>query len=90
MCSHGHGGTCEQEYAAVVQAADGSRYTMNNHIDLEKSDVDEELLFNIPFRGHVKILGIVLAGDLDNTHPSLMKVYKERPSVRICQRVDWY
>uniref|UniRef100_F1LEW8 PITH domain-containing protein n=2 Tax=Ascaris suum TaxID=6253 RepID=F1LEW8_ASCSU len=26
-------------------------------------------------------MGIVLAGDLDSTHPSRMKVYKDRPSM---------
>ncbi|VDO24456.1 unnamed protein product [Brugia timori] len=45
------------------------------------SDLDEELLFNVPFKGHVKITGLVLSGDLDGTHPSYIRLYKDRPSM---------
>ncbi|EJW76224.1 hypothetical protein WUBG_12868 [Wuchereria bancrofti] len=45
------------------------------------SDLDEELLFNVPFKGHVKITGLVLSGDLDGTHPSHIRLYKDRPSM---------
>lgn len=46
-----------------------------------ESDVDEELLFNVPFKGRVKITGLVLAGDLDGTHPASIRLYKDRPSM---------
>ncbi|VDK61104.1 unnamed protein product [Onchocerca ochengi] len=46
-----------------------------------ESDVDEELLFNVPFKGHVKLTGLVLTGDLDGTHPSHIRLYKDRPSM---------
>lgn len=49
--------------------------------DYVESDVDEELLFNVPFKGHVKITGLALAGDLDETHPASLRLYKDRPSV---------
>ncbi|VDN02702.1 unnamed protein product, partial [Thelazia callipaeda] len=46
-----------------------------------ESDVDEELLFNLPFKGHVKITGLVLVGDLDGTHPARIRLFKDRPSM---------
>ncbi|MFH4974635.1 hypothetical protein AB6A40_001344 [Gnathostoma spinigerum] len=46
-----------------------------------ESDVDEELLFNIPFTAHVKLTGILFVGDMDGTHPSRLKIFKDRPSM---------
>lgn len=53
-----------------------------NRLNFEKfveSDDDEELLFNIPFTGNVKLKGIVVIGGEDDTHPAAMKLYKNRP-----------
>ncbi|KAL5965214.1 PITH domain-containing protein 1 [Taenia solium] len=44
-----------------------------------ESDVDEELLFNIPFTGSVKLKGIIIAGENGDTHPSSVAIYKNRP-----------
>ncbi|GAB1598298.1 PITH domain-containing protein 1-like [Argonauta hians] len=46
-----------------------------------ESDVDEELIFNIPFTGHVKLKGIIVIGGGENTDPSKIKLFKNRPSM---------
>ncbi|KDR10778.1 PITH domain-containing protein GA19395 [Zootermopsis nevadensis] len=44
-----------------------------------ESDVDEELLFNVPFTGIVKLKGVIVIGGEMDSHPSKMKLYKNRP-----------
>jgi len=46
-----------------------------------ESDADEELLFNIPFTGNVKLKGVIVIGGEDDYHPSAMKLYKNRPNM---------
>ncbi|XP_075153457.1 PITH domain-containing protein GA19395 isoform X2 [Haematobia irritans] len=46
-----------------------------------QSDADEELLFNIPFTGNIKLKGIIVAGANDDTHPSKMRLFKNRPKM---------
>ncbi|VDP71775.1 unnamed protein product [Echinostoma caproni] len=44
-----------------------------------ESDADEELLFNIPFTGNVKLKAIIIAGDSGDQHPNHVAFYKNRP-----------
>ncbi|CAD7078801.1 unnamed protein product [Hermetia illucens] len=46
-----------------------------------QSDSDEELLFNIPFTGNVKLKNIRIAGGDDDSHPKMVKLYKNRPKM---------
>ncbi|XP_041436947.1 PITH domain-containing protein 1 isoform X1 [Xenopus laevis] len=46
----------------------------NDRTRFVESDDDEELLFNIPFTGNVKLKGIVLIGEDSDTHPAELRL----------------
>lgn len=46
-----------------------------------ESDCDQELLFNIPFTGNIKLKGIRIIGANDDSHPRQVKLFKNRPKM---------
>lgn len=49
----------------------------SQRLDFDKhvtSDADEELLFNIPFTGNIKLKGIIVVGANDDSHPKKMRL----------------
>lgn len=51
------------------------------HEKYVESDADDELLFNIPFTGNVKLKGLIITGNPDASYPSKVKLYKNRPNM---------
>lgn len=62
---------CEKIYQIYVFV---KLLTINNYSQYVQSDADEELLFNIPFTGNIKLKGIIISGANDDSHPSKMKM----------------
>ncbi|CAH0556744.1 unnamed protein product [Brassicogethes aeneus] len=46
-----------------------------------ESDADQELLFNIPFVGNVKLKGIIIAGEEADNFPNRVRLFKNRPNM---------
>ncbi|KAH0563877.1 PITH domain-containing protein CG6153 [Cotesia glomerata] len=44
-----------------------------------ESDADDELLFNIPFTGNIKLKGLIVMGGPDDSSPSTVKLFKNKP-----------
>lgn len=55
-----------------------------NRLDSDKfveSDIDPELLFNIPFTGNVKLKGLIIIGSNNEEHPRSVRLFKNRPKM---------
>ncbi|XP_050361663.1 PITH domain-containing protein CG6153 [Nymphalis io] len=46
-----------------------------------ESDADEELLFNIPFTGNIKIKGLRISSEDSDSHPAKLRLFKNRPNM---------
>ncbi|CAI9157963.1 unnamed protein product [Rangifer tarandus platyrhynchus] len=55
------------------ERTDGSKFVEN--------DADEQLLFNIPLTGNVKLKVIIIMGEDDDSQPSEMRLYKNIPQM---------
>ncbi|KAG7311545.1 hypothetical protein JYU34_002592 [Plutella xylostella] len=78
----------KENLQCLNETVDGSGKTVfkpwDKRLDREnfvESDADEELLFNIPFTGNVKLKGIRIASDNTDSHPAVLRLYKNRPNM---------
>ncbi|CAP35645.1 Protein CBG18143 [Caenorhabditis briggsae] len=53
----------------------------DDRTEFVESDCDHELLFNIPFTGHVRITGLSIIGDEDGSHPAKIRLFKDRDAM---------
>lgn len=60
----------------------------NSRIEFVESDCDHELLFNIPFTGHVRLTGLSIIGDEDGSHPAKIRLFKDREAVSHSVRMN--
>ncbi|XP_043257604.1 PITH domain-containing protein GA19395 [Colletes gigas] len=67
-CQEGSGATVFKPWEDRL---DTSRYV--------ESDMDNDLLFNIPFTGNVKLKGLIVIGSENDFQPNKVKLYKNRP-----------
>ncbi|KAL1232472.1 hypothetical protein TSPI_01789 [Trichinella spiralis] len=77
-----------QSLTCLNERVDGSAKTVFkpwserlNKKNYVESDVDEELLFKIPFTGNVKLKSIVVIGGDGGQRPNRIRLYKNRPSM---------
>ncbi|KAI5743154.1 hypothetical protein M8J77_015135 [Diaphorina citri] len=70
------------------ETVDGSGKTIfkpwEDRLNKEKfveSDVDSELLINIPFTSNIKLKGLRLIGGDSDSHPNRIKLFKNRPGM---------
>lgn len=67
---------CVEGSAKYVFKPWEDRLNMEKYVE---SDADEELLFNIPFTGNIKLKGIIVIGGENGMHPNKMRLFKNRP-----------
>ncbi|XP_029056233.1 PITH domain-containing protein GA19395 [Osmia bicornis bicornis] len=67
---------CEEGSGAAVFKPWENRLDRTKYVE---SDMDNELLFNIPFTGNIKLKGLIIIGGEDDLHPNKVKLYKNRP-----------
>lgn len=58
--------------------------TFEERLNFDKfveSDADEELIFNIPFTGNIKLKGFRIIGANDESHPGKARLFKNQPKM---------
>lgn len=58
--------------------------SFENRLDFEafvESDCEQDLLFNIPFTGNIKLKGLRIIGANDDSHPKKVLLFKNRPKM---------
>ncbi|CAH2066693.1 unnamed protein product, partial [Iphiclides podalirius] len=78
----------KENLQCLNESVDGSGKTVfkpwERRLDFSQyveSDADEELLFNIPFTGNVKLKGIIIVSEDSDTHPSKLRLFKNKPNM---------
>lgn len=65
----------EEGSGKKVFKAYNDRLNFDDYVD---SDCDQELLFNIPFTGNVKLKALRIIGPSDDHHPKIVRLFKNR------------
>ena len=66
-------------FAGLIYGSGSNRSLCSFYFQMVSSDADEELLFNIPFTGNIKLKGLIIMGGSHGHHPSKVKLFKNRP-----------
>ncbi|CAK1603168.1 unnamed protein product [Parnassius mnemosyne] len=78
----------KENLQCLNESVDGSGQTVFkpwdkrlDHSQYVESDADEELLFNVPFTGNVKLKGIIIMSEDSNSHPAKLRLFKNKPNM---------
>jgi len=70
-------GSCKKVFKPWDERLDQSKFV--------ESDLDPELLINVPFTGIIKLKSVALLGGEDGSHPKMLKLFKNIPNMSLDQ-----